>query len=214
VARQPKRGSARNAAPGAELPVLGAPPPGRADAARNREKVLAAARELFDQRGVANVTIDEIARAAGVGKGTVFHRFGDRAGLVMALVDDEERALQERILRGDPPLGPGAPPADRVVALVDALVDLLERYGDLLRDSEASRAGARYDAGAYAAWHQHATMLVAEARPGDDAPVLAHLLLAPLAAEHFTHLTEHDGVDLERLRAALRHMVLRVLDEP
>jgi AcrR family transcriptional regulator len=198
----------------AELPVLGAPPPGRADAARNREKVLATARELFEQRGVENVTIDEIARAAGVGKGTVFHRFGDRAGLVMALVDDEERALQERILRGDPPLGPGAPPADRMVALVDALVELLERYGDLLRDSEASRAGARYDAGAYAAWHQHATMLIAEARPGDDAPVLAHLLLAPLAAEHFTHLTEHDGIDLDRLRAALGHVVLRVLDEP
>ena len=194
--------------------MLGAPPPGRADAARNREKVLAAARHLLEQRGVANVTIDEIARAAGVGKGTVFHRFGDRAGLVMALVDDEERALQERILRGDPPLGPGAPPANRMVALVDALVDLLERYGDLLRDSEASRAGARYDAGAYAAWHQHATMLIAEARPGDDAPVLAHLLLAPLAAEHFTHLTEHDDIDLERLRAALRHVVLRVLDEP
>lgn len=194
--------------------MLGAPPPGRADAARNREKVLAAARRLFDERGVANVTIDEIARSAGVGKGTVFHRFGDRAGLVMALVDDEERALQERILRGAPPLGPGAPPANRMVALVDALVDLLERYGDLLRDSEASRAGARYDAGAYAAWHQHASMLIAEARPGDDAPVLAHLLLAPLAAEHFTHLTEHDGVDLERLRAALRDMVLRVLGEP
>jgi AcrR family transcriptional regulator len=194
--------------------VVGAPPPGRADAARNREKVLAAARRLFAERGVANVTIVEIARAAGVGKGTVFHRFGDRAGLVMALVDDEERALQERILRGDPPLGPGAPPADRMVALVDALVDLLERYGDLLRDSEASRAGARYDAGAYAAWHQHATMLIAEARPGDDAPVLAHLLLAPLAAEHFTHLTEHDGIDIDRLRAALRHVVLRVLDEP
>ena len=194
--------------------MLGAPPPGRADAARNREKVLAAARRLFDERGVANVTIDEIARSAGVGKGTVFHRFGDRAGLVMALVDDEERALQERILRGAPPLGPGAPPANRMVALVDALVDLLERYGDLLRDSEASRAGARYDAGAYAAWHQHASMLIAEARPGDDAPVLAHLLLAPLAAEHFTHLTEHDGVDLERLRAALRDVVLRVLGAP
>jgi len=225
VARQRKRsGSSRGEPSGAgrdaprtgpaELPVLGAPPPSRADAARNREKVLAAARRLFGERGVANVTIDEIARAAGVGKGTVFHRFGDRAGLVMALVDDEERALQERILRGDPPLGPGAPPADRMGALVDALVDLLERYGDLLRDSEASRAGARYDAGAYAAWHQHATMLIAEARPGDDAPVLAHLLLAPLAAEHFTHLTEHDGVDLQRLRTALRDVVLRVLNEP
>jgi AcrR family transcriptional regulator len=191
--------------------VLGAPAPARADAARNRAKVLSAARRLFEERGVANVTIDEIARAAGVGKGTVFHRFGDRAGLVMALVDGEERALQEAILRGNPPLGPGAPPAERLVALVDGLVDLLERYGDLLRDSEASRAGARYDAGAYAAWHQHAATLIAEARPGDDAALLAHLLLAPLAAEQFTHLTEDEGVDLARLRAVLKEFVLRLV---
>jgi AcrR family transcriptional regulator len=195
-----------------ELPLLGTSPPGRADAARNREKVLSAARRLFAERGVSNVTIEEVARAAGVGKGTVFHRFGDRAGLVMALVDDEERALQERILRGPPPLGPGAPPADRLVALVDALVDLLERYGDLLRDSEASRPGARYDSGAYAAWHRHATLLIAEARPDDDAPLLAHLLLAPLAAEQFTHLTEGERIDLARLRDGLQVLVRRVTD--
>jgi AcrR family transcriptional regulator len=194
-----------------ELPVAGAPLPGRADAARNREKVLAAARRLFDEHGVGNVTIDQIARDAGVGKGTVFHRFGDRAGLVMALVDDEERALQEKLLRGPPPLGPGAPPVERLSALVSALVDLLERYGDLLRDSEASRPGARYHAGAYAAWHQHATMLIAEARPDDDAPVLAHLLLAPLAAEHFKHLTEVEGIELGRVRAAQRELVERVV---
>jgi AcrR family transcriptional regulator len=157
------------------------------------------------------VTIEQIARAAGVGKGTVFHRFGDRAGLVMALVDDEERALQDRLLRGPPPLGPGATPAERLTALVSALLDLLERYGDLLRDSEASRPGARYDAGAYAAWHQHATMLIAQARPDDDAAVLAHLLLAPLAAEHFRHLTETEGIELVRVRAAQRELVERVI---
>jgi AcrR family transcriptional regulator len=199
--------------PSRPLPIAGSPPPERADAARNRAKVLEAARELFDEHGVANVTMEQVARAAGVGKGTVFHRFGDRAGLVMALVDDDERALQDRLVRGPPPLGPGAPPRERLQALVDALLDLLERYGDLLRDSEASRAGARYDTGAYAAWHQHATMLIAEARPGYDAPVLAHLLLAPLAAEHFKHLTEDEGIELDRLRAALRELVPRVLGD-
>jgi AcrR family transcriptional regulator len=193
-----------------DLPLAGAPPPARADALRNRERVLAAARRLFEERGVGNVAIDEIARQAGVGKGTVFHRFGDRAGLVMALVDDEERALQDRILRGPPPLGPGAPPAERLTALVDALLDLLDRYGDLLRNSEASRAGARYDAGAYAAWHQHATMLIAEARPQADAAVLAHLVLAPLAAEHFTHLTRREGIPLDRIRSAMRQLAQRV----
>jgi AcrR family transcriptional regulator len=195
---------------GRPLPLAGSPPPARADAVRNREKVLAAARRLFEERGVGNVAIDEIAREAGVGKGTVFHRFGDRAGLVMALVDDEERALQDQILRGPPPLGPGAPASERLTALLDALLDLLDRYGDLLRNSEASRAGARYDAGAYAAWHQHATMLIAEARPDADAAVLAHLVLAPLAAEHFTHLTQREGIALDRIRAALRELVQRV----
>lgn len=195
---------------GRPLPIAGAPPPGRADALRNREKVLAAARRLFEQRGVGNVAIDEIAREAGVGKGTVFHRFGDRAGLVMALVDDEERELQEQILRGPPPLGPGAPPAERLAALVDALLDLLDRYGDLLLNSETSRAGARYDAGAYAAWHQHATMLIAEARPDSDAPLLAHLALAPLSAEHFSHLTEREGLALDRIRVGLHELVDRL----
>jgi AcrR family transcriptional regulator len=193
-----------------ELPVHGAPTP-RADAARNREKVLAAARRLFAERGVENVTIEQIARAARVGKGTVFHRFGDRAGLVMALVDEHERALQDELLRGPPPLGPGAPPAERLAALLEALLDLLERYGDLLRDSEAARPGARYSAGAYAAWHQHATLLIAEARPDADAPVLAHLLLAPLAAEHFKHVSEEEGIGAERLRAALRELAARVV---
>jgi AcrR family transcriptional regulator len=194
-----------------ELPMRGVPTP-RADAARNREKVLDAARRLFAERGVENVTVAQIARAAGVGKGTVFHRFGDRAGLVMALVDEHERALQDELLRGPPPLGPGAPPGERLAALVDALLDLLERYGDLLRDSEAARPGARYSAGAYAAWHRHATLLIAEARPDADAPVLAHLVLAPLAAEHFKHVREGEGIGLERVRSAIRELAERIME--
>src|SRR5919106_4825012 len=103
------------------LPVAGRPRRERADAARNRERVLAAARRLFAERGVANVTMEQIARAAGVGKGTVFHRFGDRAGLALALLDDGERELQEAVLHGRPPLGPGAPARERLLGLVEAL---------------------------------------------------------------------------------------------
>src|SRR6185312_10778811 len=49
----------------------------RADAARNRRKVLAAAEGLFATRGVAAVSMDDVAAAAGVGKGTLYRRFGD-----------------------------------------------------------------------------------------------------------------------------------------
>ena len=193
-----------------ELPLRGAPQRERADAARNRQRVLEAARDLFAKQGVANVTMEQVARAAGVGKGTVFHRFGDRAGLVMALLDEHERKLQDELLRGAPPLGPGAPPEERLIAFLDALADLTERYSELLYDSETARAGARFETGAYPAWHQHVTLLIAEARPDSDAPVLAHLLLAPLGAELFVHLRREERISVKRLRAGLHELAARV----
>ena len=59
----------------------------RADAAANRQHILVAARQLFEQRGVEQVTMDEIARAAGVGKGTLYRRYPDKAALVVELMD-------------------------------------------------------------------------------------------------------------------------------
>jgi hypothetical protein len=132
---------------------------------------------------------------------------------VMALLDEHERELQDELLRGDPPLGPDAPSAKRLHAFLDALVDLTERYSDLLYDSETARAGARFVAGAYPAWHQHATLLIREASPEADAPVLAHLLLAPLGAELFVHLRRGERISLKRLRAALHELAGRVTDQ-
>ena len=59
----------------------------RADATRNRAALLAAATELIRERGIDAVSVDDVAAAAGVGKGTVFRRFGDKAGLIRAVVD-------------------------------------------------------------------------------------------------------------------------------
>ena len=98
-------------AAGRELPVIDAVPRERADAARNRRRILAAAERLFEQRGVAEVPMEAIAEEAGVGKGTLFRRFGDRAGLAWALIDERERGFQDAFIRGPAPLGPGAPRA-------------------------------------------------------------------------------------------------------
>ena len=86
-----------------ELPVLQDEPPLRADAARNRDKVLAAAEKLFAARSADCVTMDAVAGEAGVGKGTLFRGFGDRAGLVLALLTEHERRLQEDLIRGPAP---------------------------------------------------------------------------------------------------------------
>lgn len=189
---------------------LGRAPRERADAARNRVAVLAATRRLVDERGAGAVTVDAVARAAGVGAGTIYRRFGDRSALLLSLLDDQERDLQAGILRGPPPLGPGAPAGERLEALVLALADLQEAHGDVLLASETAKAGARYHTGAYRAWHQHAAMLIREARPDTDAELAAHLLLAPLAAELATHVRGSEGVTDARLRESLRELARRL----
>jgi AcrR family transcriptional regulator len=183
------------------LPIAGEQRPERADAARNREKVLAAARRLIADRGVERVTMAEVARAAGVGKGTVFHRFGDRAGLALALLDDEERRLQDAILSGPPPLGPGAPPRERLRAFLGALLEFTAEHADLLLAADGGRSGGRYETGAYAAWHQHVAMLVGD--NAADAALEAHRLLAPLAPDLVRHLRDRVGVDIDAWREAI-----------
>ncbi|WP_159062424.1 TetR/AcrR family transcriptional regulator, partial [Streptomyces caniscabiei] len=88
----------------------------RADAARNRTRLLEVAARLAAECGAANLTMEAVATAAEVGKGTVFRRFGDRFGLMVALLDHQERELQAAFLSGPPPLGPEAPPVDRLRA--------------------------------------------------------------------------------------------------
>jgi AcrR family transcriptional regulator len=126
-----------------DLPLLDAPRPERADAARNRRRLLDTAAALFADRGVEGVAMDDIARAAGVGKGTLFRRFGDRQGLLVALLDEAERRLPDDLLHGPPPLGPGASATERLLAFLHALVALIEERGEIVRASERSSPGAR-----------------------------------------------------------------------
>jgi len=79
--------------------------PLRRDAERNRQRILEAARELFAQRGLA-VTLNDVAHHAGVGVGTVYRRFPDKARLIDELFEQRlaelEALLQEAIDDTDP----------------------------------------------------------------------------------------------------------------
>src|SRR6516225_288797 len=99
----------------------------RRDKLRNRARVLAAASELFGEHGVDVVTVDQVAERAGVGVGTIYRGFGKKGGLVAAILDERERRLQDQVLAGPPPLGPGAPADERVRAFLTALCALVER---------------------------------------------------------------------------------------
>ena len=184
-------------APLVSLPVSGGTPCERADAARNRLRILSAAARLIEEQGVEHVSMEAVAAAAGVGKGTLFRRFGDRGGLMHAQLDERERELQEEIIRGPAPLGPGAPPVDRVAAFGRRLIEHVEQNGDLLLAAERD---TRLVSPVYLFYRTHLIGLVRDAAPGADAEYLADVLLAPLAAD--LHLCLRRVRDFPRERAA------------
>lgn len=203
------------AAAGSELNVIGqqdSTP--RADAVRNRRKILDAAERLIDTVGVHQLTMDEVARVAEVGVGTVYRRFGDLSGLANALLHDRECELQDAFMTGKPPLGPGAPPATRVVAFLHALLDRVVDQHDLLIVAETHTPTARYVSGAYVLHSTHLVKLVTEADPELDAQFVAEMLLASVSASLILHQRSVRQMSLQRIKDGLAAVAERVLTAP
>lgn len=186
------------------LPLVDAPPAERRDAARNRERLLDAAKALVDEHGPRAVTMEAVAAAAGVGKGTVFRRYQSREGLMVAVLDHSEAEWQSAVMSGPPPLGPGADPWDRLLAFGRSRLESTLLHVELIREAgrDAGRAG-----GAYAFTVTHVRHLLRQLGVGGDVAILATALLAPLElpldgrvpVEDFPFERVYDGwVDLAR----------------
>lgn len=171
---------------GSNAPAISAVRPHeRGDAARNRVLLLEAARRLVVERGADAVTMDDVAAAAGVGKGTVFRRFGSRAGLMTVLLDEDERASQQAFLFGPPPLGPDAAPLDRLVAFGRERLRFTHDHHALLSAADRDPQ-TRYNA-AFMVLRTHVRTLLAAAGTTGDLDVQADALLALLDADYVEH---------------------------
>lgn len=192
-----------------ELQRADEPPRERADAARNREALLAAADRLIGECGIDHVTMDAVAAEAGVGKGTVFRRFDSREGLMAAILNRSEATWQQAVLSGPPPLGPGAPPLERLLAFGHSRLGINLEHARLIR--AAGRSGARsYAAMSFAA--MHVRYLLGELHVRGDLALLATALLAPLEAPILEQQTDHEHMALDRIEAGWDDLVRRVVD--
>nr|WP_234814001.1 TetR/AcrR family transcriptional regulator [Mycolicibacterium iranicum] len=183
-----------------DLPVLPAGDPGppeRGDAARNRALLLDAARRLIDERGADSVTTDDIAVAAGVGKGTLFRRFGSRAGLMIVLLDEDEKLQQQAFLFGPPPLGPGAPPLERLLAYGRERLKFVDTHRALLSDVGRDPQ-MRYNA-PMMLHHSHIRLLLHTAGTTGDLDTQATALLSLLDADYVHHQLTDRGRTLQEL---------------
>lgn len=204
---------ARSPAAPTPLPIVGdGEVRERADAARNRQRILEAAERLFAQRGPEKVSMDDVARAAGVGKGTLFRRFGDRASLARAVLSTQEAAFQEAIIRGAPPLGPGAAASQRLVAFGRGMLGLVDAHRELLLASETGARGGRFRPGPYASYHLFISSLLREAAPHLDPDYTADALLATLGAELVAYLREDRDMPLEQIADGFEQLVRALVE--
>jgi polyketide synthase 12 len=174
------------------LPLLGAPRAERADAVRNRRQLLATARELLAEQGIDKLTMDGLAERAGLGKGTVYRRFGTRAGIFQALIEDDDSVFQEQMLSGPPPLGPGAPPLERLIAYGRARAGFLIEHREIVRAAIDGRqpvpAGTEGNLS-----RMHIRMLLGQIPLGAaDLDVLAVQLTAALEAPLMLYMSSAD----------------------
>jgi AcrR family transcriptional regulator len=186
----------------------------RADAAANRERILTVAEQLFAERGVAAVNMEEIAAAAQVGKGTLYRRFANKGELCLALLRCQieqvqqvaEAQLQELALRN-------RPFAERIEWLLHTVLRFNDTHLALL--CEVTRNGEAEEQIAQPLAWQHATLsqLLAEAQQQDAlssqfAPLLlADLLLASLRPPILRIYREVRGYSLAQLEGELRLLI-------
>jgi AcrR family transcriptional regulator len=192
----------------------------RADAARNRRAILAATEQLLATHRPEDISMEQVAATAGVGKGTVFHRFGNRMGLMFALMVQRAHALEEAVTHGPPPLGEGVPERERLLAFLDAVVEVVSRNKNLMAElghpafaqQHSGPSGDLEKHPVYAFWHGHISSLIASQRPDVDAELIAHVMLGALHSQPVLDELTTEGP--ARLTAAIRALACAVLDAP
>ena len=198
----------------------------RRDAAANRVRILQTAEKLFAQNGVANVNMAEIAQSAGVGKGTLYRRFTNKAELCLALMDTQMIDFQNGMLtRMQQMSAQSLPKMAQLDQFMDALVYFTDAHAPLL--CEVQRAGLLQeqepDGLELPHFWQYMTvsgLLKTAVANGElpnnlDIDYLADALLAPLKADIFYYQREVRGFSLERISDGLRLLLagLRHCDE-
>ncbi|HJZ45815.1 MAG TPA: TetR family transcriptional regulator [Roseiflexaceae bacterium] len=189
----------------------------RSDARENRQQILAAAKQRFAAQGVEATSMQEIARAAGVGQGTLYRHFAHKGDLCLALIKEDLAAFRERvgaIIADDRAL---ASPLARLEVLIVEKIGVTEGHLPLLAAMQDTPAGSRRPRpfrGPFDTWvHEHIVALLEQAvAQGDVAPLdivfTADAILAALAPPHYRFQRYDLGYSSERISAGMRRLFI------
>jgi len=170
--------------------------PARADAARNHKRLLNTARQLFQDEGVAEVTMSAIAKAAGVGKGTLYRHFPDKAQLCHALLDEAMRDFQQRTIEE---LRHDRDPMDHLRWFLWQAIVYVDQYSDLLREAAVTGEATNLQHPAHIWWRQTILSLLHRMRVVGDVSYTADVLYVLLDVQTLRFQRENLGYDLQRI---------------
>ena len=190
----------------------------RSDARENRRQILAAAKRLFATQGIESTSMQEIARAAGVGQGTLYRHFADKGDLCHALVKEDLAAFRERVgaVMADTQALPS--PLARLEILIVEKIGVTEGHLPVLAAmQDAAVASRRPFRGPFDTWvHEHIVTLLGQAvAQGEVAPLdvvfTADAIVAALVPPHYRYLRYELGYSSERISVGMRHLFVERL---
>ena len=177
--------------------LINSPSTTRADAIRNHALLLETARNLFNQHGVDAVTMSQVAQAAGVGKGTLYRHFENKMALCFALLDRDQRELQEDTLRY---LRQNIPPYNQLRWFLEQAARFVIRNEALLSGFDVSPETVSLEHPAHFWWRQTIRMLLQKLAVTGDVDYLSDSLYTLL------------HVDVIRFQRNKGYSVQRILD--
>lgn len=181
----------------------------RADAARNRQRLLETAARLFRESDVESITMSAIAKAANVGKGTLYRHFGDKAELCHALLDEAMRNFQNRTLAQ---LRGPASPCEKLRWFLAEGVRYVFDHGELLREAATQGSGDMLSHPAHVWWRQTIYGLLMQIDPASDVDYLADVLYVLLDIQTIRMQRER-GYSAQRIIDGLLHTLERLTND-
>lgn len=186
--------------------------PARADALHNRAEILRAAATLFDEYGVEHVSMSQIGREADVGKGTLYRHFRNKADLCHALLDSEQRVLQERTLNHLRTTTDA--PCEQLLWFLEELLMFTGKYIDLLVEATQSRFLQNEIGFEHPAHHWQRLTIIGLLRQTDfegDIEYTADVFYALTDPRLYHFQRRVKGYDHQRIVAGFLDMMRRIL---
>ena len=191
----------------------------RRDALANRERLLKTAAELFAARGLDNIHMSQIAKAAGVGQGTLYRHFAGKGELCLALLDEQMRDFQARVLAElQAHVERRTPCLDQLSWFIAELAQFNTRHIPLLHAAQREMRLVDHNAESPPWVWQRMTVIgllrraqaAGEIDLAVDPGLIGDLLLAPLQAVAFRQLRQTHGYSATQISGGVT-LLLRCL---